>query len=756
MLINAVDPEECRIAVVDDGSLQEFYVERAAAANVVGNIYKGRVTNIEPSIQAAFVDYGTAKNGFLHVSDIVPSYFPENVRQRGPQKPPIQTILKRGQEVIVQVTKDGIGTKGATLSTYLSIAGRYLVLMPGLQRVGVSRKIEDDEERRKLREALEGLERPKNLGIIIRTAGLNQPKPELRRDLTYLTRVWKLVSEKIASSKCPSTIYRESDLAVRTVRDLFTPDVEHIYIDDAEAAKRVCDFLSAAMPRYVNRVEVYEGKVPLFHKYGIEAELAKIYSRTVPLPSGGYLVIEQTEALVSIDVNSHKFRTVSNPEESAYRLNLEAAKEIVRQLRLRDLGGVIVMDFVDMRSEKHRRGVEDLLRAELKKDRARSKFLKTSKFGLIEMTRQRMRPSLERSSFMDCPHCNGSGLIKTPESMSLDVMRQLTLAASQDDIAQIEVTVHPSVGHYINNRKRRTLVGLEEKSGKQIMVISDPAASQETARFHCQDNRAIPIKFDPQEAMKQYDPRRDRQKADRGGHGHARQAEQSPVTEKQARVELLDEAPEPIATQRGHNDFDEARRMAETSNHEEQFAETREAHELMADEAASLRTEAEPVAVKPAATVAESTPAPSAEAAPVPAESQPPATKKSRGGRKPKAAPKARKPRTHKKPTANEAAETPAVPAPPASPSPQPRPEPEPVSRAAELLAVTVTPPQTEWKPSGGSPTAPAGAVKMSASKKRRLRRLRAAMKKRAEAAQGGATPPPPAPNGSGETPPAQ
>lgn len=503
MLINAVDEEECRIAVLEDGELQELYTERTSAQHYVGNVYKGRVTNIEPSIQAAFVDYGHVKNGFLHVSDVTPSYFPETVKSRGGMKPPIQTILKRGQEVIVQVTKEGIGTKGATLSTYLSIAGRYLVLMPGLNRVGVSRKIEDDAERKQLREALEGLDRPKGIGVIVRTAGLNQPKTELQRDLKYLERVWKLVTERIRAAKAPAEIFRESDLAVRTIRDIFTSDIKHIQVDNPEVADRVRDFLSVAMPRYVNRVELYEGKVPLFHQNGIEQELEKIYTRTVPLACGGHLVIEETEALVSIDVNSGKYRSESNPEESAFKLNQEAAHEVVRQLRLRDLGGVIVIDFVDMRAEKHRRGVEDVLRQELKKDRARSKFLRTSRFGLIEMTRQRMRPSLERSSFMECSHCAGTGLVKTPESMSLDVMRQLSLAASQDDVHQIEVTVHPSVGHYINNRKRRSLVGLEERTGKQIMVVSDDDVSQETISFHCQDNRGIPLKFEPREVARQ-------------------------------------------------------------------------------------------------------------------------------------------------------------------------------------------------------------------------------------------------------------
>ncbi|NLX59799.1 MAG: Rne/Rng family ribonuclease [Phycisphaerae bacterium] len=503
MFVNAIDSEECRIAVMEDGELQELYIERSSLGHHVGNVYKGRVTNIEPSIQAAFVDYGQPKNGFLHVSDVSPSYHPESVKARGQMRPPIERVLKRGQEVIVQVTKEGLGTKGATMSTYLSIAGRYLVLMPGLSRVGVSRKIEDDDSRHKLRDVLATLERPKNMGLIARTAGLDQPKRELQRDLIYLKRVWKLISDRIATSKAPAEIFRESDLVVRTMRDIFTTDIERVYIDDADVARRARDFLEMTMPRYADCVTLYDDRIPLFHRFGLEEEVAKVYDRTVPLPCGGYLVIDQAEALVAIDVNSGKFRAEKNAEESAFKLNLEAAKEIARQLRLRDMGGVIVMDFVDMRAEKHRRGVEEMLRKELKRDRARQKVLKTSKFGLIEMTRQRMRPSIERSTFMECPHCHGSGLIKTAESMSLEVMRQLALAVSQENVQQVEVTVHPTVGHYIHNRKRRALVKLEERSGKKIMVLSDDHGGQEMVQFHCQDNRGLPVKFDPQEAARQ-------------------------------------------------------------------------------------------------------------------------------------------------------------------------------------------------------------------------------------------------------------
>ena len=529
MLINAVDEEEVRIAVVEDGELQELYIERSSLENHVGNIYKGRVTNVEPSIQAAFVDYGLPKNGFLHVSDVIPSYYGET--RDGHNKPPIQKILKRGQEVIVQVSKEGIGTKGATLTTYLSIAGRFLVLMPGLNRVGVSRKIEDDEERHKLRETLEGLDRPKNMGVIIRTAGLNEPKKSLQQDLNYLDRVWKLLMEQVKSAKCPSEIFRESDLVARTIRDIFTNDITRIYVDSEDVARRAAEFFQVAMPQYADRVQLYAEKLPLFHRYGLEEEIDKIYSRRVPLASGGGLVIDQAEALVAIDVNSGRYHGSKNAEEAALALNLEAAREIVRQLRLRDLGGVIVMDFVDMKEEKHRRELENLLKNEMKRDRARSKMMKTSKFGIIEMTRQRVRPSLERSTFQDCTHCAGSGMIKTPESMSLDVMRQLTLAVSQDDLQQIEVTVNPAVGHYVNNRKRHMLVRLEEKTGKRIMVISDPTVGQESVTFHCQDNRGIPLKFDPKAVaaaqrarMEEEQNRLDRELQDRERQEKERQA----------------------------------------------------------------------------------------------------------------------------------------------------------------------------------------------------------------------------------------
>ena len=396
MLINVSQPEESRIAIVEDGLLEELYVERSGQDSYVGNIYKGVVVNLEPSIQAAFVDFGVGRNGFLHISDVEPQYFrqggfepererpaPSGRRPRGGDnrddfdefddgprsrtfhhggrprfKPPIQDILRRGDEVLVQVIKEGIGSKGPTLSTYISIPGRYLVLMPALGRIGVSRKIEDEAVRRRLRDIMYELNPPKGLGFIVRTAGSDRTKRELSRDLAYLLRLWKVIVRRIRKLPAPVDIYQESDMIIRTIRDIFSNDIDAIYIDEENAFHRAKEFLQLVMPRHVSRLQLYEGKEPLFYKYNLDEEIAKIHRRQVPLKAGGSIVIDQTEALVAIDVNSGSFRAEDNAEETAYQMNLHAAKEIARQIRLRDLGGVIVNDFIDMRKEKHRRGVE--------------------------------------------------------------------------------------------------------------------------------------------------------------------------------------------------------------------------------------------------------------------------------------------------------------------------------------------------------------------------------------------------------------
>jgi ribonuclease E len=417
----------------------------------------------------------------------------------GRPKPLIQDIFKRGQEVLVQVIKEGIGTKGPTLSTYISIAGRYLVLMPGLNRVGVSRKIADDEQRRRLREIFNELKPPRGLGFIIRTAGIDKNKKELQRDLLYLSRLWQVVVRRIRKIKSPAEIYQESDMITRTIRDTFTSDIDTIYVDEPSAFEHAQEFLQIVMPRYANRIKLYEGKEPLFHKSGIEEEIARIQQRKIPLPHGGSIVIEQTEALVAIDVNSGNFRADNNAEETAYQMNLHAAKEIARQLRLRDLGGVIVNDFIDMREEKHRRAVEKAMRDAVKRDRARTKILKISAFGLIEMTRQRIRPSLKRSVYQDCPYCHGMAQVKTCESMSIDVMRMLQLAAHRDHVHHIEIRVAEDVANYLLNKKRGEIARLEDSGNIAVQIRGTAGAPPETLEFTCYDNNNNEVKLFPSE-----------------------------------------------------------------------------------------------------------------------------------------------------------------------------------------------------------------------------------------------------------------
>ncbi len=421
-------------------------------------------------------------------------------RGRGPVKPPIQDIFRRGDEVLVQVIKESIGTKGPTLSTYISIPGRYLVLMPGLNRVGVSRKIVDEGQRRKLREIMNELNPPKGLGFIVRTAGLERTERELARDLAYLLRLWKVILRRIKKSKAPTPIYQESDMIIRTIRDIFNSEIDTIWIDEPSAFERAQDFLRIVMPRFVSRLKLYDEKVPLFHRYGIEDEIAKIQRRHVPLPEGGSIVIDQTEALVAIDVNSGNFRVEDDAERTAYEMNLRAAKEIARQLRLRDLGGVIVNDFIDMREERHGRGVERALREAIKRDRARTKVLRMSAFGLIEMTRQRIRPSLKRSIYEDCRHCGGAGVAKTAESMAIDVMRLLALATHREEIRRIVVTVHPHVATYLSNRKRKQIAKFEAECNMTIQVGFADEAPAEHLKIECYDSGGNEVRPFPQPA----------------------------------------------------------------------------------------------------------------------------------------------------------------------------------------------------------------------------------------------------------------
>ncbi len=479
MLINAVEPEECRIAILENNVLEELYIERTSREQIAGNIYKGRVVNIEPSIEAAFVDIGLKKNGFLHASDVlIPSgegtQGGESDTQHKPHRdsPKIRDILHRGQEVLVQVTKESIGTKGPSLTTHISLPGRFLVLMPDVHRHGVSRKITSEEERQRLKKILESINPPSDVGFIIRTAGAQQTKKEIIRDFHYLLKLWKSIEKKTKGVAAPVTIYQESDLVIRAIRDIFTADIQEIIVDLESVYERARDLLRIIMPKYEKILTRYSEDKPLFHKYNLEREIEGINCKKIHLPRGGSIVLEQTEALVAIDVNSGKFKEESEPEETAFKTNLKAANEVARQIRLRDLGGVIVIDFIDMRDESHNHAIEKAIADALKRDRARIKISKMSKFGTIELTRQRIRSSLRDVFYEECKFCKGTGYTKTVESLCLNAMRDLKFALHLPQIAKIEILASPEVANYLQNQKRKQMLEIEESYNKKINIMS--------------------------------------------------------------------------------------------------------------------------------------------------------------------------------------------------------------------------------------------------------------------------------------------
>ncbi len=496
MVVNSASDDECRIAILENQHLEELYAERIATATNVGNIYKGRVINVEPAIQAAFIDYGQQLNGFLHISDLHPRYFPgakltERVGKKIPRRdrPLIQQALKRGDEILVQVLKEGIGTKGPTLTSYLSIPGRLIVLMPEMGRVGVSRKVEDDDVRREMRDVMKSLDLPQGFGFILRTAGIQKSKMELKRDVAYLMRLWKAIERRIEEVPAPCELYTESDLLTRTIRDVLRPGIEAIVVDSEAAYQRAEAFLQVVAPRSAPKLIHYRKATPIFHAFDIERQIDLIHSRHVPLPSGGELVIDQTEALVAIDVNSGRSRRAKDSETNAFETNLEAVDEICRQLRLRDLGGLIVNDLIDMRLHQNRRKIEDRFFNNLKRDRAKTTTVRISSLGLLEMTRQRMRPSMRSNHFVDCTHCHGRGEIKAPESVSADVTRQVGYLLQTDRIYRVEIVCSPRVASVLLSKKRRDLVELEDKTRKIIDVRVSDAISDDRVDFYAYDDR---------------------------------------------------------------------------------------------------------------------------------------------------------------------------------------------------------------------------------------------------------------------------
>ncbi len=469
MLINASQPEECRVAVVCDGLLEELDVQIKTREATLGNIYKGVVTRVEPSLQAVFVDYGCDRNGFLSINDVHPSYFPESF-EINRRRPRIQDVFKKEDHVLVQVNKEERNTKGACLTTNISLAGRYLVLMPGTSLYGVSRKIEDEKERKKLKEIVKQLKLPDNMGFIIRTAGMGRTKTELARDLDYLMKLWEVIETRVAESDAPALLYREHDLVIRTIREHFSPDISEILVDEKETYKRVRDFFHQVMPKYENLVKLYQEKRPLFNKYQLEEQLEQVYRKRIKLKSGGYIIIEQTEAMVTVDVNSGSATKEKGIEETAFRVNLEAAPEIARQLRLRDLGGIIVIDFIDMVHKKHNQEVERAVKSVLKTDRAKSKILRISALGLLELSRQRLKSSLGTGEYLDCPLCDGHGRMKSPEMAALSVFRKIKSLLIKSTVSEVRATVPLKVGEYLLNKMRAQLVEMEMQYNARVLV----------------------------------------------------------------------------------------------------------------------------------------------------------------------------------------------------------------------------------------------------------------------------------------------
>jgi ribonuclease E len=458
---------------VADGILEEFDIETCHKEQNKSNIYKGVVVKVEAGLQAAFVEYGGKRAGFLPLGEVHPScYADPDLAKRG-GRVRIHDVLKRNQELLVQVVKDEIGTKGAALSTYISLPGRYLVLMPGVDATRVSRKIEDEAQRRQLKEIVAQLAPPPGTGVIIRTAGLDRTKQELQRDMAYLLKLWETILAQAKELPAPSVVYEESDLVIRSIRDYFTPDIAEILVDDREVFKRAREFLQAIMPRYVNRIKLYRERRPIFSKYQLEEQIEAIFEDKIPLKSGGSIVIERTEAMVSIDVNSGRSTQERGMEETAFKTNMEAGEEIARQLRLRDLGGLVVIDFIDMRDRKHIQEVERSLKNALKRDKARTEMARISKFGLLEVSRQRLKPALQDETTLPCPHCKGQGLIRSKESLGLTVLRRIQAAAVKGYLLAAKAKVPLDAANYLLNEKRDRLLKLEQEYGIRIHVEGD-------------------------------------------------------------------------------------------------------------------------------------------------------------------------------------------------------------------------------------------------------------------------------------------
>jgi len=473
ILINAVQKEEVRVAMVDGQQLYDLDVEVPSREQKKSNVYKGKITRVEPSLEACFVDYGAERHGFLPFKEVSRMYFTEEA-QKASGRPDIRTAIKEGQEIVIQVEKEERGNKGAALTTFISLAGRYLVLMPNNPRAGgVSRRIEG-EDRNLIREALSHLEVPNGMGLIVRTAGVGRNSEELQWDLDYLLQLWAAFEKAAAERPSPFLIYQESDVTTRALRDYFRSDISEVLIDSKEVYDAAMDFVQQVMPNSVQKIKHYEDTVPLFNRFQVENQIESAYRREVQLPSGGAIVIDHTEALISIDINSARATKGGDIEETATNTNLEAADEIARQLRLRDLGGLVVIDFIDMMNNRNQRAVENRLNKAVQSDRARVQIGRISRFGLLEMSRQRLKPSLGESTQIVCPRCTGQGTIRTVESLSLSLVRILEEEALKTGTARVDLQVPIDVATYMLNEKRPAILEIEKLSGVHVLIVANP------------------------------------------------------------------------------------------------------------------------------------------------------------------------------------------------------------------------------------------------------------------------------------------
>jgi ribonuclease G len=496
ILINAA-PWETRVAVMEDTTLAELHVERGRDRNLAGNVYKGRVSRVLPGMQAAFVEIGLEKAAFLHVSDlsgpdlvrgVVEEEAEENddvdldvaPPRRRVRFAPIEERLTKGEELLVQVSKEPIGSKGARVTANISLPGRYLVHMPGTNHVGISRRIEDGEERDRLRDAVES-ERTGVDGFIVRTACEGATKREIRDDVRFLTRLWAHVQQTAAGAAAPALVHRDLDLALRVLRDLFTSDVERLVVDDPAEHARIREFVEALMPRLASRVHCYEGATPLFEQHGVETKIARALERRVWLKSGGYLIFDQTESLTTVDVNTGRYVGKKDQEETVLKTNLEAAKQVVHQLRLRNIGGIIVIDFIDMEKPSNRRKVYDALQESIRADKARSTVLQISELGLVQMTRKRTRESLGQLLREPCPHCDGQGRLPSAETVAYDALRRAEHAAGgRPGTSDIVIRVHPAVAAFLDADGARHVATLVSRIGRPVRVESHPDATRDS------------------------------------------------------------------------------------------------------------------------------------------------------------------------------------------------------------------------------------------------------------------------------------